>query len=130
MGINADVQKLELGALVELFELDASEIGGAVQRFHSYTQVGPIYWQGKQYDPWAIQAEGFEQVGEGQQPSPTLRVGNIGQDEKGNPLAGVISALCIHLDDLVGARVVVRRTLGKYLDAANFPEGNPTADPQ
>ena len=37
---------------------------------------------------------------------------------------------CIHLDDLVGARVAVRRTLGKYLDAVNFAGGNPTADPQ
>lgn len=82
MPITADIQKLEPGALVELFELDASEIGGAVQRFHGYMQVGAIHWQGKQYDPWSIQAEGFEQVGEGQQPSPTLRVGNIGQDEK------------------------------------------------
>ncbi|NRG16062.1 phage minor tail protein L, partial [Bacillus velezensis] len=130
MGIYSDVQKLEVGALVELFELDATEIGGQVLRFHGYTQVGPVWWQGRQYDPWAIRAEGFEQVGEGQQPSPTLSVGNIGQDGKGKPVVGVISALCIHLDDLVGARVVVRRTLGKYLDAANFPEGNPTADPQ
>ena len=130
MGINADIQKLEPGALVELFELDASGIGGEVLRFHGYMQVGPIFWQGQRYEPWAIQAEGFEQVGEGQQPSPTLRVGNIGQDAQGRPLAGVISSLCVHLDDLVGARVVARRTLGRYLDAANFPEGNPSADPR
>ena len=45
-------------------------------------------------------------------------------------MAGVISSLCVHLDDLVGARVVARRTLGRYLDAANFPEGNPSADPR
>ena len=44
-------------------------------------------------------------------------------------MAGVISSLCVHLDDLVGARVVAR-TLGRYLDAANFPEGNPSADPR
>jgi lambda family phage minor tail protein L len=130
MGINADIQKLEPGALVELFELDASGIGGEILRFHGYMQVGPIFWQGQRYEPWAIQAEGFEQVGEGQQPSPTLRVGNIGQDAQGRPLAGVISSLCVHLDDLVGARVVARRTLGRYLDAANFPEGNPSADPR
>lgn len=129
MGIYADVQKLELGADVRLFELDASGIGGTVQRFHGYTQIGPIWWQGNQYDPWAIKAEGFEQVGEGQQPTPTLSVGNIGQDADGTPRPGVISALCVALDDLVGARVVVRETLGKYLDARNFPEGNPTASP-
>lgn len=129
MGVYADIQKLEVGHLVELFELDATRIGGAIQRFHGYTQLGPIFWQGQQYDPWAIQAEGFEQVGEGQQPTPTLSVGNIGQDEEGNPVAGIISSLCIHLNDFVGAWVRVHRTLGKYLDARNFPDGNPTANP-
>ncbi|MFY2035859.1 phage minor tail protein L [Achromobacter xylosoxidans] len=129
MRIYADVQKLEVGDLVELYELDATPIGGTLQRFHGYTQVGPIWWQGHQYDPWAITAEGFEQVGDGQQPTPTLSVGNIGADAEGKPIAGVISSLCIALDDLVGAWVRVRRTLGSYLDAQNFPEGNPTANP-
>lgn len=129
MRIYADVQKLEVGDLVELYELDATPIGGTLQRFHGYTQVGPIWWQGNQYDPWAITAEGFEQVGDGQQPTPTLSVGNIGADAEGKPIAGVISSLCIALDDLVGAWVRVRRTLGSYLDARNFPEGNPTANP-
>ena len=129
MGIYADIQKLEVGNLVELFELDATRIGGNVQRFHGYTQLGPIWWQGQQYDPWAISASGFEQVGEGQQPTPTLSVGNIGLNANGEPIAGVISALCVHLNDLVGAWVRVRRTLGKYLDARNLAEGNPTANP-
>ncbi|PND31548.1 phage minor tail protein L [Achromobacter pulmonis] len=129
MGINADVQKLEVGAVVRLFELDASNIGGATLRFHGYAQAGPIWWQGNRYDPWAIEAEGLELTGEGEQPTPKLRVGNVGMQEDGTPLGGVISALCLALDDLVGARVVVRRTLGKYLDARNFPEGNPTASP-
>lgn len=34
------------------------------------------------------------------------------------------------LEDLVGAKVIRKRTLAKYLDAVNFPGGtNPTADP-
>lgn len=129
MGIYADVQKLEPGNLVELFTLDMTGIGGDIMRFHGYTQVGPIWWQGHAFEPWAIQAEGFTQTGQGQQPSPTITVGNIGQDAEGNPIAGVISALCLALNDLVGARLTVTRTLGQYLDAANFPEGNPSADP-
>lgn len=129
MRIYADVQKLEVGELVQLYELDATPIGGALQRFHGYTQIGPILWQGNRYEPWAITAAGFEQVGEGQQPTPTLTVGNIGTGADGEPVVGVISSLCIHLNDLVGAWVRVRRTLGRYLDAANFPEGNPTANP-
>ncbi len=128
--ITADIQGLEPGGLVQLFELDATEIGGDHLRFHGYPQAGPIFWQGHEYSPWAIEAEGFARTGTGQQPVPTLRVGNIGQGADGKPLPGVISALCFALDDLVGARVIRRRTLSKYLDAANFPEGNPSADPE
>ncbi|MGR9579931.1 phage minor tail protein L [Pandoraea sputorum] len=120
MTIRADIQTLEPGALIELFELDATGQGGEVERFHGHTQVGPIWWQGHEFSPWAIQVEGFARSGDSQQPTPTLTVGNIG---------GSITALCLYLDDMVGAKLTRMRTLGQYLDAANFPEGNPTADP-
>lgn len=53
-------------------------------------------------------------------PVPTLSVANID---------GSISAACLQFQDLVGATVIRHRTLGKYLDAANFGGTNPTADP-
>lgn len=120
MTITADVQALEPGALVELFELDATAIGGDLLRFHGHLQAGSIFWQGNEYKPWPIEASGFERTGDAQQPSPTLTVGNVD---------GVIGAMCLALGDLVKAQVRRRRTLGKYLDAVNFPAGNPTADP-
>jgi lambda family phage minor tail protein L len=127
--ITSDIQGLAPGELVQLFELDATQIGGDLLRFHGYAQVGPIWWKGQEYMPWAIQAEGFSRSGNGTQPTPTLKVGNIGQDADGNPVTGVITALCLALHDLVGARVIRRRTLGQYLDAGNFAGGNPTANP-
>ena len=120
MSIASDIQKLEPGALVELFELDATVQGGDVLRFHAHTQAGPIWWQGNEYSPWPIQAHGFARTGDGQQPSPTLSVGNVD---------GSISALCLFLNVISGARLTRRQTLGKYLDAANFAGGNPNADP-
>ncbi|MDB0543362.1 phage minor tail protein L, partial [Ralstonia solanacearum] len=42
MKITADIQRLEPGALVELFELDATAVGGDMRRFHGYAQVGSI----------------------------------------------------------------------------------------
>jgi len=129
MGIYSDIQKLEPGAMVELFELDATGINGDVLRFHGYNQIGKIWWQGNAFEPWALQADGFEQTGQSKQPRPTLKVGNIGLDAQGNSVVGVISSVCISLDDMVGARVTAYRTLGKYLDAVNFPDGNPSADP-
>lgn len=121
MTITADIQGLEPGARVELFELDATMItGGSLLRFHGYQQASTIYWQGVQYTPWPISAEGFAKTSEGQQPIPKLVVGNVD---------GSIAALCILMDDLVGAKLTRHVTLGKYLDAANFPGGNPSADP-
>jgi lambda family phage minor tail protein L len=127
--ITADIQTLEPGGQVKLFELDATEISGDMLRFHGYQQLGPIWWQGNEYTPWAIEATDFEITADGQQPVPTLSVGNVGTDEAGNTVAGVISSMCIYLDDLAGAKITRRKTLIKYLDARNFPDGNPEADP-
>jgi len=120
MSITADIQKLEPGGQVRLIEVDARNIGGDQLFFHRYLQQGPIWWQGQQYEAWPFEAEGFERTGD-QPPTPTLRVANVN---------GMIGALCLLLDDMVGALVTVRRTLVKYLDAANFPDGNPTANPE
>ncbi|MGC6595315.1 phage minor tail protein L, partial [Escherichia coli] len=32
-------------------------------------------------------------------------------------------------DDLVGCRIIRKMTLARFLDEANFKDGNPTADP-
>src|SRR5574337_726831 len=116
MTIYADVQKLEPGAEVHLFTLDASAITGSgadTIHFHGYQQVGPILWQGVGYDPWPIEAEGFE-LSPQKPPQPMLSVGNVD---------GSITALCLNYQDLVGAVLTRRRTLAQYLD------GQPGADP-
>lgn len=116
MTVYADVQKLEPGAEVELFELDATSITGSgndVLRFHGYTQIGTITWQTKVYSPWPIEAQGFA-LDPQQPPVPTLSVGNVD---------GSITALCLNYQDLVGAVLTRHRTLGQYLD------GQPDADP-
>lgn len=120
MTITADIQQLEPGSLVELFEVDCTSIGGDLLRFHGHLQSASIWWQGNEYKAWPIQATGFAHTSDAQQPEPKLTVGNVN---------GTISALCVFLADLAGAKVRRRRTLAKYLDAINFPDGNPTADP-
>lgn len=123
MTIESDIQKLTPGGLVDLFELDATSIGGAVVRFHAGVNGlgNDVVWQGNTYTRFPIEAEGFEWNGKGALPRPKLRVANI---------TGLIGALARELDDLVGAKVTRRRTFVKYLDAVNFAGGvNPTADP-
>lgn len=123
------IQGLAPGNFVELFEVDMLSIGGDVLRFHGYPQQGPIYWKGDTYTPWSVEARGFALIGNGPPPTPTIKLGNIGQDEFGLPITGVISSLCNALQDLVGAKVIRRRTFAEFLDAANFQDGNPSADP-
>lgn len=123
MTIAQDIRTLAPGSLVELFELDATALGGVVTRFHVGTNglMQPVVWQGNTYNPLPAEASGFEFNGKGQLPRPTIKVANIG---------GTLGALVAQYDDLLGAKVTRRRTLSKYLDAVNFPGGvNPTADP-
>jgi lambda family phage minor tail protein L len=120
MSLLYDIQTLEPGEKVELFELDATSISGDILRFHGYVRLGSIWWRGEEYSQWPIKAEGFARTSQGQQPTPKLSVGNVD---------GTIGASCLYLDDFVGATVTRRTTLGKFLDALNFPGGNPSADP-
>jgi lambda family phage minor tail protein L len=121
--IRTDIQKLEPGAIVELFEVDLTPFGGDLLRFHAGTNElrQGVVWKGNAYTAFPVQASGFEFNGQGQNPRPKLVVANV---------LGSITALVLQYQDIVGARVTRRRTLAKYLDAVNFPGGvNPTADP-
>jgi lambda family phage minor tail protein L len=123
MSIQEDIQKLDANALVELFVVDATALGGALERFHAGTNQlkASVVWQGNTYSPMPIAAEGFEMTGKGKSPRPTLHCQNVD---------GLIGALADTYDDLINAKVTRKRTLVKYLDAVNFPGGtNPTADP-
>lgn len=117
--ITADAQQLEPGGRVTVYELDASSFGADQLFFHQHLQSGVIWWQGQEYGAWPIEATGFERTSD-QPPNPRLRVSNID---------GRIGALCLLFDDMVGAKLIRRQTLVKYLDSANFPGGNPAADP-
>ena len=118
----ADIQSLSPSAIIDLWVLDCTESGGATYRFHGGTNElgGAIIWQGATYQPMPVEIEGLERSSQGALPRPTFRVA---------ALDGLIVALLGPLDDLIGAKVIRRRTLAKYLDAANYTAGNPTADP-
>uniref|UniRef100_A0AAU8GT61 Minor tail protein n=1 Tax=Pseudomonas phage PACT201 TaxID=3230130 RepID=A0AAU8GT61_9VIRU len=75
MAFNADVQKLEPGNLIRLFEVDATRLGGNLWRFHGHAQEGEIIWQGNVYEPIQITAKGFDIRGDGRPASPTPPTG-------------------------------------------------------
>ena len=137
--INSDYQKLEPGNAIRLFEVDGSAFGvNDILRFHSHSiphseaeilaagsdesklPAKSIWWQGEEFKAWPCQIEGIEASTSGSAAQPKLSVAN---------LDGSITALCLHYDDLLQAKVTIHDTLAQYLDARNFSSGNPTADP-
>lgn len=111
-----DILSLQHSAIVELFVLDLGAIGvNSILRFCNYANdTTDVKWQTQTYTAVPIKVEGFEYVGRGQLPTPQLTVGNV---------FSAITGLCLQYDDLVGAKLIRKRTLAKYLD------GQPAADP-
>jgi lambda family phage minor tail protein L len=127
MTIEQDIQKLSPGKLVTMYEVDISGITGTnTVNDHLYFHNGtnelsqPVVWQGVTYQPFPIKVEGFETTTKGTLPRPSMAVANV---------SGILWPLMRDYDDLVGAKVIRRRTYARYLDSANFPTTNASADP-
>lgn len=138
--LTSDFQKLSVTGLVTLYELDATKLGAGIFRWHGHvssdswriidgtviddgaTVKRDIIWQGQTYSPMPIQTDGLEVRGDGKASTPSLALAN-----NINGVQGAISALCLQYDDFAGARLTVINTMAKYLDAANFTNGNPQA---
>lgn len=112
--VASEVTKLSPSAEIELFELDVTELGGAVHHFHNGRNglLQPVVWRSVTYTCWPIQASGFEMKSDGPMPRPRLRIGNVD---------GMIGVLVRQYRKLKGAKLIRRRTLVRYLDEVNFP---------
>lgn len=126
------LQKLEAGSKVRLIEVDCTSFGGSILRFHNYnvdytteelmqfqtegvSEIPPkkITWQGEQYTAWPYNLDGIEWDGTGKSPQPTLEVANID---------GSISAMCLILQNLFGAKVTEHITFRQYLPDGDDPD--------
>ena len=121
----SELQSIAPSAIIELFELQlntAIQGTNTLYRFHSGTNSlnGNLTWAGNEYLAFALEAEGFEYISNGQLPRPKIRVSNI---------LGTITAIIL-TTPLEGSRVTRIRTMARYLDAVNFPGGvNPYGTP-
>lgn len=136
--LESDLQKLSVTGLVTLYELDATKLGGTIFRWHGHvtsddwsyidatnTNGGrDVVWQGQTYSPVPIQSDGLEVRGDGRPSMPTLVIAN-----QIDGALGAVTTLCALYSDFVGVTLKVTHVLTKYLDAANFTAGNPTANP-
>lgn len=100
------------GALIELYTLDCTDIGGDVYYFTPHTapvEGGQVVWQGNTYMPMPIVSSGWEYNGDGSQKKPSLSVSNVTR---------VLLQAVIELGDIVGAKVTRYRTFSNFLDGA------------
>lgn len=118
-----EAQLLNPTALLELFEIDATNLGvPQVLRFYngSNAVTQTVVFQGNAYNAFPIEITNFEFKVQGELPRPTLRVANV---------ASTITALVLNYGDLVGAKVTRHRTFARYLDTQPSGAANPDADP-
>ena len=122
MSIKGDIQGLSPGAVIQLFVLDLARYGEPSVYFHAGTNKlhTDVVWQGITYVRYPVYASGFAWKGQGTLPRPHFLASNV---------TGIISAMCREFSDLVGSPLTRKRTLARYLDAVNFPDGNPLANP-
>lgn len=129
-----ELQEVAPSSVIELFELRlVAALHGSndVYRFHAgvngKSTAGNIVWAGNTYTAFPVEATGFEYTGTGQLPKPKLVVANV---------LGTLTAILLAVNaitpgnDLLGAKVIRKRTLARYLDATNFPGNtNPYGTP-
>ena len=124
--IISELQKTNPSAIIELFELKLDPALHGDQsvmtyRFHAGSNLdlnGKVIWQTKDYLRYPVEASGFA-FQKGQLPRPEISISNA---------LSLISAIMLQVNgDLTGAKVTRIRTLAKFLDSDNFPDGNADA---
>ncbi len=115
MSLSTEVQQPSTDPYIELFDLDATGIGGGTYHFcQSSLESSAIVWRGTTYTPFDVLGKGFGMDSQGALPRPTLTVTNVTK-----ALMGAVIAW----NDLLGAVVTRWRTFRKFLD------GQSAADP-
>lgn len=115
--IKAEIQNLDIDSpLVELYQLDASVLGGTIYYFTPMTENGGnIVFNGITYLQLPVQISGMELPGDGRLPRPKMKVANVSLT-----FVGLINAY----HDAIGAKVSRIRTFAKYIDGHAEADAN------
>lgn len=107
-------QEFNPGALVELFIVDLTVLGGGITRWaNTPNGSSAIVFDGDTYTPMKMEVDGFEWNGKGQIPTPTIRI---------FPTTGIKAAMQTY-DDFIGGKITRIKTFSRFLD------GEADADP-
>lgn len=113
--ITQHIQLTATDAIITLFELDCSALGGVTYYFTPMTteNLTSIQFGGKTWEPIPIAADGFSVSGMEAPAKPTLTVSNTALQ--------LISPI-IALRDLVGATLTRYRTFERFLSTGSSPD--------
>jgi lambda family phage minor tail protein L len=98
----------QLPAYIELFEIDAQTINGNIYRLTPMVNANytNLTWGGQVYTPWPITITGIAETSSGAPARPQVSLSNIDH---------YFGALAQTLEDMVGTKVIYRRTFASYL---------------
>lgn len=106
--INSEVQKSEQDPYVELWQLDLTVFDDQIYYFvRASLENEAIVWDGETYQPFDIEADGFEWNGQGSIPTPRIRFSTTNV---------VITGFIYNYNDLCGATLTRIRTYRKFMD--------------
>ncbi|MEN6621496.1 MAG: phage minor tail protein L [Smithella sp.] len=114
----ASIQSPSMGALIVLYQLDTTNIGGPIYYFTGTTNPDGsfIQFDGNSYAPIPIETAGWEWNGKGSLPRPRVKLSNVNKT-----LQGAVN----EFSDLLGCKFTRIRTLAEFLETGDNP--NPDA---
>lgn len=121
--ITRHTQLSDLGAKVELIDLDATALGDTVIRYFTPVDLFEwlngtavmtnVLWGGHVYVPIPLKSDGWEWDGKGQPPTPKITLANVN---------GFFTAANIAFNDLAGAILTRRITFDTFLEDSHTTE--------
>lgn len=119
-----DLEKLEQGALIDLWQIDLSRISNEQQWFYFTNELNEkgepfILYNGNKYNSLPVDFSGASRSSTGVSSRPTLTMGNV---------EGLFTGLITEFGGLIGADVIRFIVPVRYLDPENFIDGNPQAN--
>lgn len=111
------IQQPIVDGFVTLWTIDLNHVGMGILRFtNTLGKNGhPVSFGGEKYFPVPIKAEGFNKITSGSQSRPTITISAQSLE---------ITALLVADDGLQGATVTRTRTLARFLDDGEEPNGD------
>jgi lambda family phage minor tail protein L len=112
--LRSELHKLDPDTRVDLYELDASNVGvSSIYRFTTTKTDEPLTWSGASFPYFPAEVSGYELTAQGSLPEPTISVPVVL-----SPFAGLV----VSAGDLLGATLIRYRTFARFLDDGATPD--------